>query len=133
MKRFGLLAVTMLALIAFAVPSISATKAPAELIKMQVPEGAKAKKPTVNFPHIPHEHLDCTHCHHTWDQKSDVKKCKDSGCHDNTKTKKGDTSYYLAYHKKGDKSCLGCHKELKKAKAEKMGPSSCNGCHVKKK
>lgn len=133
MKRLMILVTAALALGVFTVPSFSAPKAPTEPITMQVPEGAKSKKPTVLFPHSAHETLDCTKCHHTWDQKSEIKKCKASGCHDDVKSRKSERSYFRAYHQRGEQSCLGCHKTLKKAKAEKYGPYSCKDCHKKKK
>lgn len=132
MKRITMLLVLLAAAAFVAAPALWAVDAPKDSIKLMVPEGAKATKPPVMFPHVPHAALECTACHHTWDGKAAVKKCKDSGCHDDTTTKKGDTSYYLSYHKKGKQSCLGCHKDLMKAKAEKVGPTSCNKCHVKK-
>ena len=65
------------------------------------------------------------------DGAGQAQQCKASGCHDDATTKKGDRAYYLAYHKPGEQSCLGCHKSLQKAKAEKFGPTKCNGCHKK--
>lgn len=135
MKRvLPLLAV--LALTAFtAAPALMAADAPKDApkdaVKMMVPEGAKATKPFVLFPHANHAALDCKACHHKWDGTSEMQACKASGCHDDVSTKKGDRAYYLAYHKKTKQSCLGCHKALKKEGAEKYGPFACNGCHKK--
>lgn len=98
---------------------------------MMMPEGSKTTKPPVIFPHANHAALDCTACHHTWDGEAEIKTCKSAGCHDDVTVKKGDKSYYLTYHKPGKQSCLGCHKALKKEKAEKYGPTKCKGCHIK--
>lgn len=131
MKRvLPLLAILSLA--AFAtVPALMAADAPKDAIKMMVPEGAKASKPPVLFPHASHAALDCKACHHTWDGTSEMVACKASGCHDDVSTKKGDRAYYLSYHKTSKQSCLGCHKALKKEGAEKYGPFACKGCHKK--
>lgn len=130
MKRLLLIVCVLAAFVGLALP-LHAMDAPKESIKMMMPEGGKVTKPAVNFPHAAHEALECVACHHKWDGKADVKACKSAGCHDDVTTKRGETSYYLAYHKPGKQSCLGCHKALKKEKAEKYGPTKCKGCHVK--
>lgn len=129
MKRaFPLL--LLLAMLAFvAAPALQAADAPQDPIKMMVPEGAKATKPPVVFPHAKHAALDCKACHHTWDGAAPMAKCKTSGCHDDASTKKGDRAYYLAYHKTTKQSCLGCHKALKKEGAPTYGPLACKDCH----
>jgi len=112
-------------------PATLAADAPGGPITLHAPEGAKTSMPTVTFQHDWHKALECTACHHKWDGAAEVQKCKASGCHDDTSVKRGDRAYYLAYHKPGEQSCLGCHKTLKKAKAEKYGPTKCKGCHKK--
>ncbi|WP_461211249.1 cytochrome c3 family protein [Desulfocurvus sp. DL9XJH121] len=129
--RTTFLLLSALALLALAALPLSAADAPKDPITMQVPDGATATKPTVLFPHAKHAALDCTACHHKWDGKSAVVACKSAGCHDDVSTKKGDKAYYLAYHKPGKQSCLGCHKALKTEKAPAFGPVKCAGCHVK--
>ncbi|NJB69399.1 hypothetical protein GGQ74_003101 [Desulfobaculum xiamenense] len=103
-------------------------KAPQEPITIEVPEGNTPTKPPVVFPHLRHEALDCTACHHKWDKTADIVKCKNSGCHDQFPDKKSDRSHYRAYHAQGKQSCLGCHKEMKKEKAA-TGPVVCKECH----
>lgn len=130
MKRLVTMALALAALVCIALP-LQAMDAPKDPITMMMPEGGKVTKPTVSFPHAKHAALECTACHHKWDGKSEMKACKSAGCHDDVTTKKGDRAYYLAYHKPGKQSCLGCHKELKKEKAAAYGPTKCGDCHVK--
>lgn len=127
--------------LAFALPTLHAEmKAPEKDMMLTLPEG-KGTQPTVNFSHQKHASVNCTDCHHKWDQKSEVKKCSDSGCHDvvwgekNGKkvvVKKGENAFYSAFHSKKGMSCLTCHKNLKKAK-KPGGPTACSKCHVKNK
>lgn len=108
----------------------AATEAPIDLI-LSPPEGMKATKALVNFPHSKHDaaKIECVTCHHTWDGQAEVKKCGTAGCHDQP-GKKGENSFYAAYHaKKSDASCLGCHKTLKMEGKEV--PTSCKSCHPK--
>ncbi len=111
--------------------AVHAADAPAGPITLHAPEGAKTAMPTVTFQHEWHAAQECGACHHTWDGAAAIQKCKASGCHDDATTKSGDRAYYLAYHKPGLQSCLGCHKTLQKAKAEAFGPTKCKGCHKK--
>lgn len=130
MKRlFTFLALVLLGA-AFALP-LSAMDAPKDPITIVMPEGGKVTKPSVVFPHVAHGALDCMACHHKWDGKAEVKACKSAGCHDDVTTKRGERSYYQAYHMKGMQSCLGCHKQMKREGAEKYGPTKCQDCHVK--
>lgn len=110
----------------------AAVEAPADL-KLGPPEGMKAKKALVDFSHAKHDEakVACVTCHHTWDQKSDVKSCSAAGCHDQP-GKKEKNSFYFAFHdKKSDASCVGCHKKMKKA-GNKTIPVACKSCHPKK-
>ncbi len=132
MKRLLTLFACLACLALLAAPAAMAAEAPAGPITLQMPPGAKAHMPTVTFQHDWHKALECTACHHKWDGNGQPQKCKSSGCHDDVSVKNGVRAYYLAYHKLGKQSCLGCHKEMKKAKAPKYGPTKCNGCHKKK-
>jgi len=108
----------------------AATEAPGDM-KLAPPEGWKATKTLVDFSHDLHAtaKVDCVTCHHTWDQKSDIKSCAASGCHDQP-GKKGKNTFYTAFHaKKSETSCLGCHKIVKKE--GKVVPVSCKSCHPK--
>ncbi len=92
-------------------------------------DGAKNKKAPVVFSHKIHADLyKCEQCHHTWDGKGTPKKCTD--CH-TLKGKDKAPKAFIAFHKgKADKSCVTCHKDLKKA-GKKTGPTKCNDCHKK--
>lgn len=134
MKRFFVAGSCLLAVFCLCLmPAFAAMqKAPEGTITLTVPEGAEPTKPSVAFQHKSHEKLECTGCHHKWDGKGEILKCKSSGCHDQYPVKKGENSYYLSYHAKGKQSCYGCHTALKKEKAAAYGPTSCNKCHIKK-
>ncbi len=129
MKKTLLIGLVVAALVcAFALPNLSAaTKAPADMV-LKAPEGMKAKKSPVAFPHGKHEEMlkDCKVCHHTFDGTGEVKGCAAAGCHDQP-GKKDKMAFYKAFHGKDKKTCVGCHK------AEKKGPKSCKQCHPKKK
>lgn len=128
MKKAFLLSLLVATLVcAFALPNLfAATKAPAEMT-LKAPEGMKAKKTPVAFPHAKHEAMykDCKTCHHKYSGSGDVQGCAAEGCH-TSPSKKDELSFYKAFHdKKSKNSCLGCHK------AEKKGPKSCKDCHPK--
>ncbi len=129
MKKVLLISLVAAALVcAFALPNLSAaTKAPGDMV-LKAPEGMKAKKSPVAFPHGKHETMfkDCKVCHHQYSGSGDVKGCAAAGCHDKA-SKKEKMAFYKAFHSKDKRSCVGCHK------AEKKGPKSCKQCHPKKK
>ncbi|MDD4951649.1 MAG: cytochrome c3 family protein [Desulfovibrionaceae bacterium] len=134
MKKTILISLVCSALVcAFVLPSLhAAPKAPADMT-IEMPKGQKATKAPVAFSHAKHKALDCKACHHKWDGKGDVKGCSSAGCHEDYKAKKGDKSFYGAFHAATSKnSCLGCHKDLKTAK-KPTGPTACTQCHPQKK
>ena len=132
MKKTLVISLMCAALVcAFALPSLYAVDAPADM-ELHVPDGAKATKSPVPFSHKGHASLECKTCHHKWDGKGDIKGCASEGCHTDMKDKRGDNSYYKAFHDRSETSCMGCHKALKKAKKD-TGPTSCTQCHPKKK
>lgn len=92
-------------------------------------DGAKNKKPAVQFPHKIHsDQYKCQQCHHTWDGKNTPPKCTD--CH-TLKGKDKAPKAFIAFHKGNpDRSCVACHKKLKKA-GKKTGPTKCSACHKK--
>ncbi len=131
MQRIVLSLLTICALVLSVSVAVAATEAPAQL-KLEAPDGIKATKTPVDFPHGKHDALglECTTCHHTWDGASDVKGCATAGCHDQP-GKRGENTYYTAFHgRKTDRSCLGCHKTKKKA-GNDVVPISCKDCHPK--
>ena len=76
--------------LAFALPSVLAGKAPAPEMTLEVPAGAKATKAPVMFPHKKHEDagLDCLKCHHKAASKDAIEKgCAAEGCHTNADAK----------------------------------------------
>ncbi len=101
------------------------TEIPREAL-MTVPPGVKNRKSSVPFPHANHKPIECTYCHHTAYETLSMSKCSSDGCHSNTTERKGEGSYYAAFHEKfekSDRSCLDCHQTRGK------GPTSCKGCH----
>ncbi len=91
-------------------------------------DGAKNKKPAVEFQHKTHANYKCQQCHHTWDGKGTPAKC--TSCH-TLKGKDKAAKAYVAFHKGNkERSCVGCHKDLKKA-GKKTGPTKCGDCHKK--
>lgn len=121
----GLVSAALMCLMA--APAVFAVDAPADMV-LKAPEGAKVTKAPVAFSHqTGHADIDCKTCHHTWDGSSEVQPCSTSGCHDNVKSKRGEDSFYAAFHdRKSVHSCVGCHKK------EKKGPKRCTECHPKK-
>lgn len=107
---------------AFVVPAFTAD-APAGPVTFKIPAGLKVTKTMAPFTHDNHKQ-DCKVCHHKWDGAAAIQSCSAAGCHDQDGKKEANT-FYAAYHAKGDKSCVGCHK------AEKKGPKSCKDCHPK--
>jgi hypothetical protein len=127
----------------FIVSSALASDVP-ETITMHSKIYTKAKKIHPAFTHKKHAadyKLGCTECHHeykdgknVWKEGQAVKKCE--ACHTDPNKPKGKeltkeqkiASHYWAIHE----NCVGCHKELKKAK-KATGPTSCTKCHPKPK
>ncbi len=95
------------------------------LIFADQPQGRKeislygGKSGPVLFPHHTHQKVvkDCQVCHVSFAQKE--------GALDTAKTS-GD----LKKKQMMNKTCLKCHRALKKA-GEKSGPTSCKKCHIK--
>jgi hypothetical protein len=134
--RFRVPAVLLvLSLMGFVCVAVAGMDAPKEPITIALPELlSKQTKTRVIFYHEKHSTVKCQGCHHTWDGASDVKTCASPGCHDDGATKKGERSYYRAFHSKSEVSCMGCHKAKKKA-GEKYGFISCGkgkSCHPDK-
>jgi hypothetical protein len=135
MKKSLIISLMVAALVCvFCLPVVIAANAPADTITIEVPEGAKATKTPVTFPHKQHVDtgLDCLVCHHKAKTPDEAKSCAAEGCHaDASKAAKREpTGFYAAFHSKKSKaSCLGCHKAEKKA--GKNVPVSCKQCHPK--
>ncbi len=128
MKRTLITVLSCLALVTmFYLPNLQATEAPADMTIKPI-EGMKATKSPVAFSHKAHAATDCKVCHHKWDGSGEVKGCAAEGCHTDAVDKKGEHSFYRAFHDmKSPNSCLGCHK----ANKGKAGPTKCNDCHPK--
>ncbi len=77
------------------------------------------KKGAIDFPHHSHQTAigDCNACHSIFP--------KAAGAIKDLKTKKE-----LKKKQVMNKTCIKCHKGMKKA-GEKTGPTSCSACHVK--
>lgn len=131
MKRSLFMSLVVAALaFALAMPLYAAApKAPAADVTIKAPEGKKATKTPVKFPHAKHAAVKCTDCHHKKDAKgNEYVKCDSKGCHENFEAKQGKDSFYASYHV-GAKSCVGCHKSKKEAKPNV--PTACDKCHPK--
>lgn len=122
---------TLCSILFTASSAMALVSAPVDLT-IKPPQGIKATKTLVAFSHTIHDgaKVECVTCHHTWDKKSEVKKCSTAGCHDQP-GKKGINAFYTAFHKrKSATSCLGCHKDMKKQ--GKTVPVACKSCHPKR-
>ena len=134
MKRSLVMSLMVAALaVALALPLYAAApakKAPDADISMKVPDGKKATKALVKFPHKKHADLKCADCHHKKDAKgTEFARCDSKGCHENFEAKQGKDSFYAAFHGNNAKSCVGCHKAKKEAKPN--APTACDKCHPK--
>lgn len=135
MKKSLIISLMVAALVCvFALPAVIAGNAPADKMVLKAPEGAKATKTPVDFPHKGHvdAKIDCLTCHHKAADKNSVKGCAVDGCHTDASkaAKKDPKGFYQAWHsKKSDASCLGCHKKAKKE--GKKVPVGCKECHPK--
>nr|WP_319492009.1 cytochrome c3 family protein [uncultured Desulfobacter sp.] len=125
------------------VESDEALSVPMGIVTIAPPEGVKATRGTVGFPHGLHFQFACKSCHHDWDGESEVEAC--SSCHNETEPAGGrnikseeNVMYYLAaYHN----VCVTCHRDTDKkrqvamaqgktgAELPKAAPVNCNGCH----
>lgn len=133
MRKNIIVSLAVAALLALAVSAMAAPKVPADG-PVKAPKGATLTQAVCGFSHGGghKEYTDCKTCHHTWDGKADIKACSTDGCHVDMKEKKGGKSFYAAYHAPQSKhSCMGCHKEVKKAGKAKA-PTACTQCHPKK-
>ena len=114
----------------FVLPALYAVEAPGDLT-LSVPEGGTATQAPVDFSHAAHGSFDCEACHHKWDGSSEVQPCSAEGCHTDLEDKRGDASFYKAFHDRmSETSCTGCHTAKKKA-GEATGPTACTDCHPK--
>lgn len=96
----------------------------------------KDKKGAVHLSHKKHHEeyqVDCTDCHHNyedgknvWKEGDPVKKCVD--CHDPNKSEGKIKRLQLAFHT----NCKDCHKEAKKEGKDKPPTTKCTDCHAKK-
>lgn len=146
MKRLALFLVLglLIACAAWAAEKPESAAGPFDRVVIPSPPGETAiKKPVVRFPHARHSSLTCGDCHHGVKgavsgedggvlTDNPLPSCSLSGCHDDPSSKKGDRSWYAAFHdKESGKSCLGCHRRAKAEDGNKVAPASCNQCHAK--
>lgn len=121
---------------------------PLGTLTLTAPEGAEAKRPSVEFPHGGHFDYSCQTCHHEWDGESPVQNCTVSGCHDqleadektrNINDERNSLYFLAAYHK----ACIECHRDLRNQRKDlegagiteesilpAYGPLACNECHT---
>nr|P38554.1 RecName: Full=Cytochrome c3, 26 kDa [Desulfomicrobium norvegicum]AAB30388.1 octaheme cytochrome c3 [Desulfovibrio desulfuricans, Norway, Peptide, 111 aa] [Desulfovibrio desulfuricans]1CZJ_A Chain A, Cytochrome C3 [Desulfomicrobium norvegicum] len=94
-------------------------------------EGYTPKKGDVTFNHASHMDIACQQCHHTVPDTYTIESCMTEGCHDNIKERTEISSVYRTFHttKDSEKSCVGCHRELKR-QGPSDAPLACNSCHV---
>lgn len=137
MRKFALTLLAGSVLVCFlALPSLHAEDAvaPEETICMATPEGYAPSKgklqKKVPFEHGKHQAVECTTCHHKEVDGNVYVSCNSAGCHDNLDSRRGDDSFYAAFHDfKSGKSCMGCHRGMKKDN-KPTGPSACAQCHT---
>lgn len=124
MKRRNLYTL-ILALVLGLFPALAlAAEAPSKELVLRPAQAAT--QGSVTFRHATHAKLECAACHHKIAENPGDLKC--GGCHSDQKAKKGEKSWYNAFHAAGSAhSCMGCHKALK------QGPTACNKCHAPKK
>ena len=131
MKRIGLCA--LIGLLVFSSAALAATFEIPESVTMSPKrfEGYTPKKGDVTFNHASHMDLACQSCHHTVADTFTIQSCMSEGCHDNVTNRADVSSVYRTFHttKDSTKSCVGCHRELKKQGGD--APLACNSCHVK--
>ena len=153
MKKRLLIVLLVAALsVVFLFAVVYATQQAPDNITMESKVYKKHKKALVNLSHKKHNvdyKIPCNDCHHVfkdgknvWKEGDAVQACDAKECHDKAKapkTKKGEKKmsrtdkakggfHYSAIHE----NCVGCHKDLKKAK-KPTGPTKCAECHPKKK
>lgn len=137
MKKAVVCLMSAVLLCAFVLSNAFAKEAAPKDMVLKAPAGVAAKQAPVAFSHAKHGTLDCKACHHKWDGKGKVGGCLDKGCHDLTTAatpaeKKDPKYFYNAFHNRTNKSsCVGCHSETKKAKADTKAPVGCQDCHKK--
>ena len=103
----------------------------AEGIKfIQKPSGSKARATWINGVMVDHElHAqlgECATCHHMEDEGTEpynYQSCSVEGCHFDTESNDPD-SFYMAWHGKGEVSCMGCHQAMG------VGISCTETCHT---
>ena len=135
MKRIGTLALLAGLLILGGVATAMAASVEMPESVLMSAKGVKdytPKKAEVTFNHASHMHIACQDCHHTVPQTYTFQSCMSEGCHDNAKDRTTASSLYNAFHTTKDtsKSCVGCHRDLKK-QGQGEAPLACNSCHVK--
>lgn len=130
-SRIGLAIVTVFA--AGVVYAATAAQAPDKVTI----DDCVAKKSAVEFPHKLHVDggIACKTCHHTQENLTatsteEVQTC--GACH--TTPEKAETpvcSQMSATKNPFHITCVGCHKEEAKKKADTKAPTKCEGCHPK--
>jgi DNA-directed RNA polymerase subunit RPC12/RpoP len=133
MHRIRLIALAVLLILGSAAAAIGANFEIPESVTMSPKrfEGYTPKKGEVTFNHVSHMQIACQDCHHTVADTFTIQSCMSEGCHDNVADRTQVSSVYRTFHTTKDttKSCVGCHRELKKTGSD--APLACNSCHVK--
>ena len=133
MKRINMLVLAALILACGMATAVAAEFEIPESVEMSATkfEGYTPKKGPVTFNHASHMDIACQDCHHTVADTYTIQSCSTEGCHDNVKDRTDVTSFYRTFHTTKDttKSCVGCHRTLKK-EGTADAPIACNSCHV---
>nr|AAB82308.1 procytochrome c3 precursor [Desulfovibrio desulfuricans] len=133
MNRLRTLALVGLMILGSATIALSETFEIPESVTMSPKqfEGYTPKKGDVTFNHASHMDIACQQCHHTVPDTYTIESCMTEGCHDNIKERTEISSVYRTFHttKDSEKSCVGCHRELKR-QGPSDAPLACNSCHV---
>lgn len=134
MKRFASLVLVTLMVAGCATAVMAGTFEMPQSVTMSAKQlkGYTPKKADVTFNHASHMHINCVDCHHTVKDTYTFQSCMSEGCHDNPEKTNNPNSMYYTFHTTKDtsKSCVGCHRDLKK-QGQGDAPVACNSCHVK--
>lgn len=100
-------------------------------IVLSIPEGQKARKAEVQFPHQDHiMQFGCSECHHEWDHTEMNQPEACVSCHDDFADRRATESYYNAFHNRDSThSCIGCHNQMTDESADINPPTRCSDCH----
>lgn len=102
-----------------------------------VVDSSTSPRLNVTFSHKDHmgKGFGCATCHHERSLGSAFVSCREEGCHATPGPRERDTmSTFMAFHSPDtNRSCLGCHSQLRAEQPEKYGITfrNCRPCHYR--